>query len=444
MGLVDKCLILFVAGNGGDGIVSWRREAHVPLGGPDGGNGGNGGSIILVGDYNETSLQHLKFRKKIKAEDGGKGSAKKCHGRAGNDIYLKVPLGTILTYEKTNEIITEIMYDKEQFVIATGGRAGNGNANFKSNFNSAPSLYELGDFGEKKLIMLELKTIADVGIVGLPNAGKSTFISMISNAKPKIANYQFTTLSPSLGTIYKDEEGITYRSNQGATYKNNQRIIFADIPGLIKGASDGIGLGHDFLKHIERTKILVHIVSMDNFDNENVIEAYETIKEELKKYSDILDKKLVIIAANKMDSDSAEENFAIFSKYLKKEKIIKISAINSENLSQVVDLSFKLLQDIRKKESLETIEVKYINTLKTKEKSLDKEILIEAIGDRSWRITSEYLEYWTHKIPINTQDNLVRYNQKLTTIGFSPFLLKNNVRINDTIHIYNISLKFEG
>ena len=428
MALIDKCSILFVAGNGGDGIVSWRREAHVPLGGPDGGNGGNGGSVILVGDYNETSLQYLKFRKKIKAEDGEKGSIKKCHGRAGDDIYLKVPLGTILIDEETNEVIADITQDKEQFVICNGGMGGNGNANFKSNFNSAPSLYELGDFGEQKTILLELKIIADIGIVGLPNAGKSTFISMISNAKPKIANYQFTTLSPSLGTIYK----------------NNQRVIFADIPGLIKGASDGIGLGHDFLKHIERTKVLIHIVSMDNFDNEDVINSYKIIKEELKKYSEILDKKPMIIVANKMDTPSADKNYSIFSNFLKGEKIIKISAINSENLSQVVDLAFKLLEDIRKKENAQIIEVKYINELKSKDKNLDKTMLLKSIGENSWRITSEYLEYWTHKIPINTQDNLVRYNQKLTSVNFSPFLSKNNVRINDTIHVYNISLKFEG
>jgi GTP-binding protein len=312
-------------------------------------------------------LQYLKFRKKIKAEDGEKGSIKKCHGRAGDDIYLKVPLGTILIDEETNEVIADITQDKEQFVICNGGMGGNGNANFKSNFNSAPSLYELGDFGEQKTILLELKIIADIGIVGLPNAGKSTFISMISNAKPKIANYQFTTLSPSLGTIYK----------------NNQRVIFADIPGLIKGASDGIGLGHDFLKHIERTKVLIHIVSMDNFDNEDVINSYKIIKEELKKYSEILDKKPMIIVANKMDTPSADKNYSIFSNFLKGEKIIKISAINSENLSQVVDLAFKLLEDIRKKENAQIIEVKYINELKSKDKNLDKTMLLKSIGENS-------------------------------------------------------------
>lgn len=226
MPFVDKCRLLIKAGDGGDGIVSWRREAHVPLGGPAGGNGGNGGNIYFIGDHNETSLETLNYYKKIIAKNGENGGIKNMYGANAEDLIVKVPLGTVVINDDTNKIIADITLENQKYLIASGGLGGHGNAHFKSGFNKAPTLYEKGELGETFNARLELKELADVGLIGLPNAGKSTLISKLTNATPKIANYQFTTLVPILGSF---------------DY-NDQKIIIADIPGLIEDASEGVGL----------------------------------------------------------------------------------------------------------------------------------------------------------------------------------------------------------
>lgn len=428
MAFIDKCIVELKAGNGGDGIVAWRREAHVPMGGPAGGNGGNGGNIILVGDHNENSLQNLKYAKIIKAEHGEKGDIKTMQGRSGNDTYVKVPIGTIVIDEKTNEVIVDITEDKQEYIICRGGEGGHGNFHFKSNMNKAPTLYELGDIGEYRKVIFTLKYIADVGIVGLPNAGKSTFLSRISAAKPKIADYEFTTLIPNLGTIYR----------------NNQKIIFADIPGLIEGASEGMGLGHDFLKHIERTKVLIHIISMDNINNEDVVKAYEIINNELKKYNLDLVSKPTIIVCNKMDVEGSNENFKKIKAHLKNKDIIAISAKNDDDLEKVIDIAIKELNNNINNTIIEKkIKVVDKDYYKTKQQLLDRTLNISNPENNMFIVECDFLKYWSHKIPLNTQDNLVRFNQKMQTVNLEENLKIAGAKKGDLIIIDKISFNFD-
>lgn len=429
MAFVDKCTVELKAGNGGDGIVAWRREAHVPMGGPAGGNGGNGGNIIIVGDHNENSLQNLKYMKIIKAEHGEKGDIKTMQGKSGKDTYIKVPIGTIIIDEKTNEVLVDIVEDKQEFIICRGGEGGHGNYHFKSNMNKAPTLYELGDLGEHKKVIFTLKYIADIGLVGLPNAGKSTFLSKISSAKPKIADYEFTTLIPNLGTIYR----------------NNQKIIFADIPGLIEGASEGLGLGHDFLKHIERTKVLIHIISMDSINNDDVIKAYEIINNELKKYNLDLLSKPTIIVCNKMDVDGAKENFDKIKKYLKGKEVIAISAKNDNDLENVIELAINQLNAASPSNNIIEKKIKVIDKdyYKTKQQLLDRTLNIYCPEKNVFVVECDFLKYWAHKIPLNTQDNLVRFNQKMQTVNLEQNLKIAGAKKGDLIKIDKISFNFE-
>ncbi len=420
MSFIDKCKIYIKAGNGGNGVVAWRREAHVPLGGPAGGNGGNGGSIYFVGDRNETSLEHLKYKKKVVAENGENGDIKNMHGANAEDVYVNVPLGTVVYNAQTNEPICDIKKHNEKYLIAKGGMGGHGNAWFKSSFNKAPSLYENGELGEEFNLLLDLKEIADIGIVGFPNAGKSSLISILTNAKPKIANYMFTTLVPILGTI---------------NLENNEKIVIADIPGLIENASEGVGLGFEFLKHIERCKVLIHLISLDPIDNEDIKDSYLKIMQELQKYNvKMLDKKIIIVA-NKIDSELAEENLKELEKFLKT-KILPISCKDKTNIVELKQLLIDTVMDLNN-EKANSFEVEPIvwNT-DSDEKVLDETLSIKKLSETSWEVESEYLKYWTNRIPLNTQDNIIRYNQKIAKLELEKQLFALGAQPNDSVFIY--------
>jgi GTP-binding protein len=332
MRFVDVMKIRLKAGDGGRGCISFRREKYVPRGGPDGGNGGNGGNIILLGDTGKHTLLDFNFMAQYKADRGQHGKGKDMHGSRGRDLILRVPLGTIVKNSETGEVIVDITEPNKEFVIAKGGRGGRGNAAFITPSRRAPRICEEGEEGESLEVILELKLIADVGIIGFPNAGKSTFISVVSAARPKVADYPFTTLVPNLGVV-KGEYG--------------QSFVLADMPGLIEGASDGAGLGIRFLKHIERTKILVHFI--DSSDEKSMIERYETIRNELSEYSDLLDKKQEVIVATKIDSAN-QDNLEEFEKYLqnKTEKLYKISSLTKDGLNELIkelELTLKKIKD---------------------------------------------------------------------------------------------------
>jgi GTP-binding protein len=283
---VDKVKIYVKAGDGGNGCVAWRREKFVPLGGPAGGNGGKGGDVILKADSRLQTLYDFKHKIHFKAERGQHGSGSNKHGKNAEDLIIKVPVGTVVKDAQTGEIIADLTKDGQEVVIARGGKGGKGNAAFKTSTNQAPDYAEEGEKGEEKWVELELKLIADIGIIGFPNAGKSTLISVLSNAKPKIADYPFTTLSPVLGVVNLDYD---------------KSLILADIPGLIEGAAEGHGLGHEFLRHIERTKFLIHLIDISDFADKEPIEAFEAINKELEKYNPELLDKPQIVVGNKID-----------------------------------------------------------------------------------------------------------------------------------------------
>ena len=325
MQFIDQAQIIIRAGRGGDGIVSFRREKFVPAGGPSGGNGGRGGSVIFEADSNLQTLLDFKFQREIFAKDGIKGGPNKRTGAAGEDRVIKVPCGTEIRDDQTNIIFGDLTKHKQKIVIAFGGRGGLGNSHFLSNQNRAPEFFIEGKDGESWNIQLELKLLAEVGIVGLPNAGKSSLISVISSARPKIANYPFTTLIPNLGVVRKSD---------------GNGCLFADIPGLISGAAEGIGLGHDFLRHIQRTKILIHLIDSVA---ENPINDFLVIEEELKKYGNgLLDKPRILVLSKKELLESNDLELIVRElETLSKKKVLVISSSLREGLSQLLSEVWK-------------------------------------------------------------------------------------------------------
>tara|TARA_B100000579_G_scaffold333958_1_gene284476 strand:+ start:3234 stop:4217 length:984 start_codon:yes stop_codon:yes gene_type:complete len=318
MKFLDQVKIFIKAGNGGSGSPSFRREKFIEFGGPDGGDGGKGGSIILKSERNLNTLIDYRFKQHFKANRGEDGKGKKQTGRGGTDLYLKVPVGTQVFEEDNKTLIYDFKKENEEFVAAIGGKGGLGNTRFKSSTNRAPKKFTKGLLGEEFWIWLQLKTIADVGIIGLPNAGKSSLLASITSATPKIANYRFTTINPNLGvSIYDDKE-----------------ITLADIPGLIEGAHQGVGLGIKFLKHIERCKTLLHLIDANN---ENLIESYKQVREELSKYSKDLLKKDELIVLNKIDLIDKKKLKEVKEKIKKKLKknVLTLSTIDKKSIANI-------------------------------------------------------------------------------------------------------------
>tara|TARA_B100000686_G_scaffold343344_1_gene424020 strand:- start:1646 stop:2629 length:984 start_codon:yes stop_codon:yes gene_type:complete len=324
MKFLDQAKIFVEAGYGGSGSASFRREKFIEFGGPDGGDGGKGGSIIIVADSNLNTLIDFRFKQNFKAERGQNGMGKKKSGKGGKDLILKVPVGTQIFEEDNNTLIEDLTKSDQKIVIANGGKGGLGNVRFKSSINRAPRKKTEGNKGESFWIWLQLKVIADIGIIGMPNSGKSSLLSVLTSAKPKIANYPFTTINPNLGV---------------ASY-NDKEITLADIPGLIEGAHEGIGLGDKFLRHIERCKNILHLIDITN---ENLIENYSKVRKELSKYSNKLTKKREIIVFNKIDMASdneINEKIDAFGKKIKK-KVYKISALKHEGIIDIKKILIK-------------------------------------------------------------------------------------------------------
>lgn len=317
MKFVDEASIQIQAGKGGDGCVGFRREKYIPFGGPDGGDGGDGGSIYLIGDTNLNTLADFRYTRRFKAENGQPGRGSNCTGKSGDDLIIRVPLGTVVMDEETEEVMGEILEKDQKLKVAQGGRRGLGNTNFKSSTNRAPRQFTKGTLGETRQLLLELKVLADVGLLGLPNAGKSTFIRAVSSAKPKVADYPFTTLYPNLGVV---------------SIEAGRSFVVADIPGIIEGAAEGAGLGIQFLKHIARTRLLLHIVDVAPIDGSDPVESVKTIEEELVKYGENLQNYTRWLVLNKVDLVHEEEREAYCEKIVKALKwtgpVYQISAIS--------------------------------------------------------------------------------------------------------------------
>ena len=329
---IDKARIFVKSGNGGNGAVSFRREKYVPAGGPDGGDGGNGASVIFEVDLGLRTLMDFKYQRKYVAEHGEDGSKKRKAGRNGEDLILKVPPGTIIRDEATGLVIADLKEEGDRAVVAKGGRGGKGNQHFANAVRQAPAFARSGSDGVEKWVVLELKMIADVGLLGFPNVGKSTFLSVVTKAKPKIANYHFTTLTPNLGVVQT---------------KFGESFVLADIPGLIEGAAEGVGLGHDFLRHVERTKVLIHIVDISGLEGRDALDDFDKINGELKLYNEKLATRPQVVVANKMDILEDESIFDEFKNELEGRgyKVFKMSAATRQGVDDVIAYVSELLRE---------------------------------------------------------------------------------------------------
>lgn len=418
---IDIAEIHVKGGKGGDGVVAWRREKFEPSGGPYGGDGGNGGSIVLKADDSIRTLMDFKYKRVYKGESGENGRKKKQYGKAGQDIVLKVPLGTLVKDKESRKVIVDLKDKDQTFVIAKGGKGGRGNAKFATSTRQAPGFAEPGTKGQERDIILELKTIADIGLIGFPNVGKSTILSTISAAKPKIANYHFTTLMPNLGVVRVEEE---------------KSFLIADIPGLIEGAHEGAGLGHDFLRHIERTRALVHVIDISGSEGRDPLEDFYKINNELSKYNIRLEEKPQIIAANKMDvlaGDQLEE--------LKKElepkgyKIYPVSAVTRQGIDDLKYAMWELLSNVE--EDYET----YDEELVYFEEEKEKEIIVEK-RDGKFLVEGSFIERLLESTYFDDVDSLRYFQDMLRKKGVIDRLKDLGVTEEDSVFICEYEFEF--
>jgi GTP-binding protein len=427
---VDQAKIFVEAGKGGNGCVSFRREKFVPYGGPDGGNGGDGGSVFLRANPEITTLYDFILKPHYKAEDGQHGKGKNMHGKNGRDLYIDVPCGCVvykIAEDNQKVFIKDLKIPYEAVLVAKGGKGGRGNAEFKSSTNRAPKIAELGLPGEKVTLFLELKLIADVGIIGLPNAGKSTLLSVLTSAKPKIADYPFTTLSPNLGVCIYD----------------NFKFVLCDIPGLIEDAHKGKGLGTEFLRHIERTKILIHLIDITpvNEDFEILLKNYKIINNELKSYSKVLIKKPMIIVLNKIDV--FEENLVkkIVAKFKKKIKnklpVIPISAVKKQNLDLLIK---KIIYFLNKKGKTE---IESIQSTQEPESFIYKSdnVIVEKQQNK-FVVKGKKIEELVQKTNFSLEESVERLQRIFKKLGIEKLLKKKGIKPGDKVVIAGFEFEY--
>lgn len=419
---IDEVVLNVIGGKGGDGSSSFRHEKFIEMGGPDGGNGGRGGNVVFVADEGLKTLIDLRYQKKIKGEKGSNGSGANRTGASGEDTYVKVPVGTTITDTETNLIIADLVKDKEEAIIASGGRGGKGNAAFKSNKNKAPTTSEYGAPGEERIVKCELKLLADVGLVGFPSVGKSSLISVISASKPKIADYHFTTLTPNLGVVKAGDYSF----------------VVADLPGIIEGASEGIGLGDKFLKHASRCKVIAYVIDMASTEGRDVIEEYEVLKKELKNYSEKLYNKKSIVIANKSDMPSFNENLEKFKKKYKDVEIITTSAITKSGLE---DLKRSLAHLVKTTEE-KVYEDKEFENYVLYEFKKEKPYTITKENDHTYVITGDKLELLLKMTRFNSDEAALKFARKLKNMGIDEELRNLGAKDGDTIRILDQEFEY--
>lgn len=423
MNFVDEVIIDVEAGDGGNGCMAFRREKYVEMGGPFGGNGGKGADIIFKVDEGLNTLLDLRYQKKIKGTKGTNGEGKGMHGKNAENVYVRVPLGTVISDVETGYVIADLTKKDEEALIASGGRGGRGNMAFATHSNPAPSYCENGEPGEKRRVKVELKLLADVGLVGLPSVGKSTFISKISAAKPKIAAYHFTTLKPNLGVVRAS---------------NNRSFVVADLPGLIKGASLGEGLGDKFLKHIERTRVLAHIIDMSGIEGRNPIDDYKTINNELESFNKNLLEKPQIIIANKMDIPSSTKNLEEFKKEIKL-PIYEISAMENMGVDEVINALADILDTIPKTPLID--EEKFESHILYKFKREKPFTITNENG--VWVIKGKEVEKVLLMTKFSTDESVRRFANKLRRMGIDDELRSLGAKEGDTIRILDLEFEYE-
>ena len=418
---VDELTIKLIAGSGGDGCTSFRREKFVPMGGPDGGNGGKGASIIFKVDKNLKTLIDLSYKKIIKADKGENGKGSNKYGKNAQDIIIKVPAGTTIYDAYTNEVIADLINDDEECIVAKGGRGGKGNKSFATHDMPAPKFSENGEPGEEKLVRLELKVLADVGLIGMPSVGKSTLLSIISSAQPKIAAYHFTTLSPNLGVV---------------KLKNGTSFVMADLPGLIEGASEGVGLGTEFLRHAMRTKILAHVIDMGSMEGRNPIDDYKVIRKEIEKYNDLLKNKKEIIVANKMDLENASDNLKAFKKEFPNATIIEISCMNNSGIDNLIKVLAETLDTLPEVKLYEESDFKLYKFEDNKPYSIKKD-------GNVWVVSGKEVETLLKMTKFNEDEGVLRFARKFKGMGIEDELEKLGAKPGDEVQILDYMFTFK-
>ncbi len=419
----DYAKIIIKSGDGGNGAVSFRREKYVAAGGPDGGDGGRGGSIYFIVDPDSNTLVDFRFKKKFKAENGKNGEGARKYGRSGEDLYVKVPIGTLIKDAETGKIIADLSHKGQKELILPGGRGGKGNCHFATSTRQAPRFSQDGEKGIEKEVILELKLLADVGLIGFPNVGKSTFLSRTTSATPKIADYHFTTLEPNLGVV-KNEYGDSF--------------VIADIPGIIEGASNGTGLGLQFLRHIERTRLLLHVIDVSGIEGRIPVEDFKTINEELKNYSEKLSKRKQIIVANKIDSMQDETLYNDLEQLAKKNniEIFKISAATGEGIQELLKRASEVLKELPK-EDLYEVEEKKVYTLEEEEKgfTINKE-------DGIYIVDGPAVDRVMRRVNLDDNESMYYFQKCLDSLGVNQKLKEAGVKEGDTVNICGWELEW--
>ena len=412
---VDYAKIIIKSGDGGNGARSFRREKYVAAGGPDGGDGGKGGDIIFRVDPDQNTLIDFRYHKKFKAENGENGSGSNCYGKSGKDLYVDVPIGTVVKDASTGKVIADLSREKEEKRVLQGGRGGKGNAHFATSTRQVPNFAQEGEKGIELEVILELKLLADVGLIGYPNVGKSTILSMVTSARPKIANYEFTTIQPNLGVV-KNEYGDSF--------------VMADIPGIIEGASSGVGLGIQFLRHIERTRLLLHVIDVSGFSGRDPVEDFYTINKELKKYSEKLSQRKQIIVANKIDVMQDENQYKKLEDLAHKEgmEIFKISAATGLGLKELMNVVAKELKTLPQQEIKEEIEEDVVYTLNHK-----KEDYTITIQNGVYVVEGEAIEKILRRINMEDNESLYYFQKCIRNLGVEDKLKAMGIKEGDTV-----------
>lgn len=434
MAFVDYAKIELKAGHGGNGIVSFRREKFVPNGGPFGGNGGHGGNIVFQVDEGLRTLMDFRYNRHFKAKPGQNGMTKGKTGRSADDLIIKVPMGTLIKDAESNEILADLTKTNEKVIIAKGGRGGRGNMAFATPKNSAPEIAENGEPGEEKTVILELKLLADVGLVGYPSVGKSTLLSVVSNAKPKIADYHFTTIDPNIGVVKVND---------------TDSFVIADLPGLIDGASQGIGLGFKFLKHIERTKLIVHLVSMDRTDDDrDPIEKFKAINQELSTYDNKLLKLPQIVVATKMDITGAKDEFLTFKRDLENVKIVNvkdvlsISSVTHQGIDELLNKINQTLKTLSQRVMKTNDEEKIVNYNYDDQKSEDNSFKITRLDGHLWQVSGYKVEKLLKMTNTQYEQSLLRFARQLKSMGIDEALAQAGAQDGDTVQILDFTFEY--